>query len=99
LNLARALLRRLSQIMVGDKRGTVKFGSCGVTEGLGLTVEARWGALVHSVCCSHAHETDSDLCAWPRARQAAASGVKPHVPPATANRVDNSGNWGAGDHD
>ncbi len=31
----------LAQIMVGDKRGTVKFGTCGVTEGLGLTIEAR----------------------------------------------------------
>ena len=55
--------------MVGDKRSPVKFGSCGITEGLGLTVEA------------------------------AAAGTKPHEPPATANRIDNSGNWGAGDHD
>ena len=27
--------------MVGDKRSSVKFGTCGVTEGLGLTVEVR----------------------------------------------------------
>jgi hypothetical protein len=32
-------------------------------------------------------------------QQAAEAGVKPHVPPATANRIDNNGNWGAGDHD
>ena len=31
----------LRQIMVGDKRSSVKFGTCGVTEGLGLTVEVR----------------------------------------------------------
>ena len=29
------------QIMVGDKRSSVKFGTCGLTEGLGLTVEVR----------------------------------------------------------
>jgi len=31
--------------------------------------------------------------------EAAAAGVKAHVPPATANRIDNLGHWGAGDHD
>ena len=31
--------------------------------------------------------------------QSAVAGIKPHVPPATANRVDNLGNWGPGDHD
>jgi hypothetical protein len=86
--------------MVADKRSGIKFGSCGVTEGLGLTVEVRC-ALWHGargprpfLRCTN---NDSD---WPCVRdQAAASGVKPHVPPATANRVDNLGNWGAGDHD
>ncbi len=43
------------------------------------------------------------MTATPRSRafvsQAAQAGQKPHVPPATANRVDNLGNWGEGDHD
>ena len=95
------MLGAFTQITVGDKRSSLRFGTCGRTEGLGLALEA------------------------------AVSGQKPHVPPATANRVDNSGarprvaagretaaslhvvsrvssradvpsppgNWGAGDHD
>jgi len=35
------MLGAFSQLTVGDKRANIKFGSCGITEGLGLTVEAR----------------------------------------------------------
>ncbi len=43
------MLGAFSQIMVGDKRTSLRFGSCGVTEGLGLTVEARSRALVRAL--------------------------------------------------
>ena len=35
------MLGAFSQLTVGDKRTNIKFGSCGITEGLGLTVEVR----------------------------------------------------------
>ena len=35
------MLGGFSQLVVGDKRTNIKFGSCGMTEGLGLTVEVR----------------------------------------------------------
>jgi len=38
------MLGAFSQLVVGDKRTNLKFGSCGVTEGLGLTVEVRSSA-------------------------------------------------------
>jgi len=65
-------------------------GSCGVTEGLGLTYEA---------CIPTASLLPAALSASCRCVQASCSGQKPHVPPSTANRIDNSGTWGAGDHD
>jgi hypothetical protein len=37
----RIMLGAFSQLVVGDKRTNIKFGSCGTTEGLGLTVEVR----------------------------------------------------------
>ena len=35
------MLGAFSQLAVADKRTNIKFGSCGVTDGLGLTVEVR----------------------------------------------------------
>lgn len=35
------MLGAFTQICVGDKRTSLRFGTCGVTEGLGLTYEVR----------------------------------------------------------
>lgn len=84
------LLLLLLQIVVGDKR-VMKFGSCGMTEGFGLVREARRSRRApRGVRQSRRRR---------RPAQAALQGVKPHIPPATANRADNSGNWTAGDRD
>lgn len=80
------MLGAFSQLVVADKRAPgLRFGTCGTTEGMGLAYEVR----VHTVSAA-ARLTPA---------QAAKSGVKAHVPPPTANRLDNLGNWGAGDHD
>ena len=42
------VLAAFSQIAVGDKRTAIKFGSCGVTEGFGLTLDVRRGAVRES---------------------------------------------------
>jgi hypothetical protein len=43
------MLAAFSQLSVGDKRTNLKFGSCGVTEGLGLTVEVRSSTQQHAL--------------------------------------------------
>jgi hypothetical protein len=50
--------------MVADKRSGIKFGSCGVTEGLGLTVEVRcalWQGVRGSPFFVLRTNNDSDL--------------------------------------
>jgi|APGre2960657444_1045066.scaffolds.fasta_scaffold01332_6 hypothetical protein len=86
------VLAAFSQIAVGDKRTAIKFGSCGVTEGFGLTLDVRRGAVRESTVLRR------DI-ALRSSTQAAVAGHKPHVPPPSANRVDNNGTWGEGDRD